>query len=65
MSLSYSVSLGDLFVAVLWILAVSGWLLKAIKLAEESIKPVVRQWVVIVRLVGVCVPPIGAVLGFF
>lgn len=65
MSLSYSVSLGDLFVAVLWILAVSGWLLSAIKLAEESIKPVVRQWVVIVRLVGVCVPPIGAVLGFF
>lgn len=65
MSLSYSVSLGDLFVAVLWILAVSGWLLNAIKLAEESIKPVVRQWVVIVRLVGVCVPPIGAVLGFF
>ena len=43
MSLSYSVSLGDLFVAVLWILAVSGWLLNAIKLAEESIKPVVRQ----------------------
>lgn len=65
MSLSYSVSLGDLFVAVLWILAVSGWLLNAIKLAEESIKPVVRQWVVIVLLVGVCVPPIGAVLGFF
>ena len=58
MSLSYSVSLGDLFVAVLWILAVSGWLLNAIK-------PVVMQWVVIVRLVGVCVPPIGAVLGFF
>lgn len=58
MSLSYSVSLGDLFVAVLWILAVSGWLFMAIK-------PVVRQWVVIVRLVGVCVPPIGAVLGFF
>ena len=65
MSLSYTVTLADLFVAVLWILAVSGWLLNAIKLAEESIKPVVRQWVVIVCLVGVCVPPIGAVLGFF
>lgn len=49
MSLSYSVSLGDLFVAVLWILAVSGWLLNAIKLAEESIKPVVRQWVVVMN----------------
>lgn len=32
---------------------------------KVTFKPVVRQWVVIVRLVGVCVPPIGAVLGFF
>lgn len=54
---------GALFILMMWAAGLIGWVMNIVDLFDQSFTPLTA--VAVLRVVGIFVPPLGAVMGWF